>query len=177
VKQESTGNTFTVYYPLTLVSQCTTHWLLFHIVLPIDSCFTVYYLLTLVSQCTTRWLFFSTGSTMWNKSQQAVRCETRVNAWYTVKQESTGSTMWNKSQRVSTLKQESTVYYLLTLVSQCTTRWLFFHSVLPVDSCFTVYYPLTLRVNGYYIVKQESTGSTLWNKSQRVVHCETRVNG
>jgi hypothetical protein len=156
VKQESTGSTlwnksqqvvhcetrlvlpvdfcFTVYYPLTLVSQYTTCWLLFHSVLPVDSCY---------------------------KSQQVVRCETRVNRWYTVKQDSTGSTMWNKS------------HYPLTLVSQCTTCWLLFHSVLPVDSCFTVYYLLTL-------VSQCTTRWLLFHsvlQSQQLVHCETRVNG
>jgi hypothetical protein len=196
VKQESTGSTlwnkstrwllfhsvlsvdtcFTVYYPLTLVSQCTTHWLLFHIVLPIDSCFTVlpvdsrftvYYPLTLTVKQE------SMGSTIWNKSQRIVQCETRVNGKYTVKQESTGqcTTCWLMFHSVLPVDSCFTVYYPLTLVSQCTTRWLLFHSVLPVVvQCET-------RVNGKYNVKQESTGSTLWNKSQRVVHCEARVNG
>jgi hypothetical protein len=113
---------FTVSYPLTLVSQCTIRWLLFRSILLVDSSFTVYYPLTLVSQCTT----LSMSSTMWNKSQRVEQYETRVNGKYNVKQESTGSTLW------------------MTLVSQCTTCWLLFHSVLPVDSCFTVYYPLTL---------------------------------
>jgi hypothetical protein len=146
---------FTLYFPLTLVSYCSTRWLLFHIVLPIDSCFTVYYPL----RVSTLWNKSQRVSTLWNKSQRVVHCETRVNGKYTVKQESTGSTLWK-------LPVDScfTVYYPLTLVSQCTTRWLLFYSVLPVDLFHSV-------------LPVDSSGSTLWNKSQRVVHCEARVNG
>jgi hypothetical protein len=171
---------------LTLVSQCTTRWLLFHSVPPVDSCFTAYYPLTFVSQCTSRW----PGSTLWNKSQQVVHCETRVNGYYNVKQE---SMVVHCETRVNdiVLPVDScfTLYYPLTLVSQCTTHWLLFHSVLPVDFCFIVYYPLTLVsqyttcwllfhsvLPVYSCFTVYYPGGTLWNKSQRVVNCETRVN-
>jgi hypothetical protein len=76
----SVDSCFTLYYPLTLVSQYTTRWLLFHSVLPVDSCFTVYYPLTLVSQCTTRWLLFQ-----WSSPIKPIKCVGLHQSWSTSK--------------------------------------------------------------------------------------------